>query len=249
MHRIRAWYDGHAQSFAQTEVVELPFIGLDPAAQKRLNDFKLRALTQVDFTNKDVLDFGAGHGRLAFAFPLMRSYTGADYSENLVKLGSSRLRQAGYDRWAQLKHGDCYTFPAPESAFDIVCSLGMFCYLPDPQSMLNKMARHLRPGGVLFVDFRSSSPLYDPVRKLKWKIRQPTGGKTGMWTCRRMVTMLEQAGLSAPRLVMREYPFLGDLHARRGWAWPQSLRDAVAERRAFDMFATEGWAFASKPLR
>jgi hypothetical protein len=98
VHRIRAWYDGHAQSFAGTEVVELPFIGLDSTAQKRLNDFKLRAPSRVEFKGKDVLDFGAGHARLAFAFPSMRSYAGVDYLENLVKLGSRRLREAGYER-------------------------------------------------------------------------------------------------------------------------------------------------------
>lgn len=249
MQNIRAWYNGHADSFAGTDVVELPFIGLDAGAQKRLNDFKLQALGhgRVDFTGKDVLDFGAGHGRLALAFPTMRSYTGVDYSENLVQLGNERLRKAGHGGWAKLNHGDCYKYPAPDSAFDVVCSLGMFCYLPDPQAMLIKMARHLRPGGTLFMDFRSSSPLYDPVRKLKWKIWQPTGGTTGMWTTERMVSMLDNAGLRDAQLVMREYPFLGDLHARKAWAWPLNLRDSMAERRGFDLFATEGWAFARKP--
>jgi len=47
--------------------------------------------------------------------------------------------------------------------------------------------------------------------------------------------------------VMREYPLLGGLYAGRKQDWPLSLRDAIAKRRLFDVFATEGWAFARKP--
>ena len=114
--------------------------------------------------------------------------------------------------------------------------------------MLKSMAFHLRPGGVLFIDYRSSSPLWDPIRTLKWKLHPPTGGKTWAWKRRRTETMLRNAGLTDIRIVMREYPLLGGLYASRKQDWPLSLRDAIARRRLFDVFATEGWAFARKPL-
>lgn len=59
--------------------------------------------------------------------------------------------------------------------------------------------------------------------------------------------MLKNAGLGDIRIVMREYPLLGGLYAERKWDWPLALRNAISERRSFEMLATEGWAFARKP--
>jgi len=250
-HSAHAWYEENAAKFVDTAVVELPFIGMDAERQERLNRFKLSALGRhelVDFTAKHVLDFGAGHARLALAFPTMASYLGVDFSANLVALGEARLKAAGLDGRARLLHADCNTWQGQKDHFDIVCSLGMFCYLPDPEAMLKSMAYHLRPGGVLFIDYRSSSPLWDPIRTLKWKLHPPTGGKTWTWQRRRTEMMFRNAGLEEIRIVMREYPLLGGLYAERKWDWPLALRNAIAERRLFEMFATEGWAFARKPL-
>jgi len=246
-----AWYEDNAAKFVDTAVIELPFIGMDPEGQARLNRFKLAALGRtelVDFTGKHVLDFGAGHARLALAFPEMASYLGVDYSANLIALGEARLKAEHIEDRARLVHADCTTWRGPKEHFDVVCSLGMFCYLPDPEAMLKSMAFHLRPGGVLFIDYRSSSPLWDPIRTLKWKLHPPTGGKTWAWKRRRTETMLRNAGLTDIQIVMREYPLLGGLYASRKQDWPLSLRDAIARRRLFDVFATEGWAFARKPL-
>src|SRR6478752_5471212 len=128
-----AWYEENAAKFVDTAVIELPFIGMDSEGQARLNQFKLAALGDaelVDFTGKHVLDFGAGHARLALAFPEMASYLGVDFSANLVALGEARLKAERLDGRARLVHADCNTWRGPKEHFDVVCSLGMFCYLP-----------------------------------------------------------------------------------------------------------------------
>jgi ubiquinone/menaquinone biosynthesis C-methylase UbiE len=250
-NKAHAWYEENAAKFADAAVIELPFIGMDAEGQERLNRFKLSALGDtglVDFTGKRVLDFGAGHARLALAFPTMASYLGVDFSANLVAIGEARLKAQHLEGRAQLVHADCTTWRGPKEHFDIVCSLGMFAYLVDPEAMLKSMAFHLRPGGVLFIDYRSSSPLWDPIRTLKWRLHSPTGGKTWAWKRRRTETMLRNAGLADIRIVMREYPLLGGLYAGRKWDWPLALRNAISEQRLLEMFATEGWAFARKPL-
>jgi SAM-dependent methyltransferase len=246
-----AWYEKNAASFANAAVIELHFIGRDARHQERLNRFKLWAIDQVasiDFGGKRVLDYGAGHGRLAFAYPTVASYLGVDYSANLVALGQKRFHDARFGDRAQLVCGDVNTWQGPREHFDIVCSLGMFCYLPDPGAILKAMAAHVRPGGVLFMDFRSSSPLWDAVRHVKWKLHPPTGGETRAWKGVETERLMLEAGLVDCRIVMREYPLLAQLYAR-GWEWPLKLRNAMAERPAFNIFGTEAWAFARKPTR
>ena len=91
---IHRWYDDHAHEFAEADVIELPFVGKSREFQERLNRFKLWAVDHggiVDLSGKHVLEFGAGHGRLALTYPDMASYTGVDYSKNLVELGNRRL--------------------------------------------------------------------------------------------------------------------------------------------------------------
>jgi SAM-dependent methyltransferase len=247
-----SWYDDHAESFADAAAIELPFVGMGAGAQERLNRFKLWALDSgeaVRFEGKRVLDFGAGHGRLALAYPEIASYVGVDLSSRLVELGRRRLEKAGLGSRAQLLHADCAGWVGPVEDFDIVCSLGMFCHLSDPLAMLRKMATHLRPGGALFVDWRSASWLSSAVRAVKWKIKPPTGDSPHTWSPEAMERMLHDAGLRDVRLVMREYPMLAGLHAKNGWQWPLDLRNAISEQPALRFLASEGWAFARKAAR
>jgi SAM-dependent methyltransferase len=246
-----AWYEENAAPFTNAKAIEQRFIGMDAESQERLNLFKLWALDRtagIDFTGESVLDLGAGHARLALAFPKMSSYLGVDYSTNLISIGRRRLSEAGLAGHARLEHADCSTWRGAKESFDIVCSLGMLCYFSDPETMIRSMAYHLRPGGTLFFDFRSSSPLLDPIRKLLWKLRPPTSGSAYVWSPARTVAMLRAAGLGEIRIVMREFPLLGPWYANRRWDWPLKVRNAIAENPLFYLFATEAWAFAKKPL-
>src|SRR4029434_809433 len=86
----RAWYEEHAATFAGASAIEFAFVGMDADYQERLIEFQLWALERVasaDFRGKRVLDYGAGHGRLALAYPTVASYLGIDFSANLVALG------------------------------------------------------------------------------------------------------------------------------------------------------------------
>ncbi|MGH8659767.1 MAG: class I SAM-dependent methyltransferase [Gammaproteobacteria bacterium] len=246
---VHAWYDDNAERFADAAAIEIPFVGLSADAQERMNRFKLFAIDHgihVALQGKNVLEFGAGHGRLALAYPSMASYLGVDYSANLVALGTQRLARAGLSDRARLVHGDVLSFAETMAAFDVVCSLGMLTYFPDPEPALRKMSEYLKPGGILFADFRCTSWLYGALRRLKWAIKKPTGGVSYLCHPTAIEAMLARIGLTEIQVVSREFPLLAGLHARQGWDWPLALRNAIADSRGLRMFATDAWVFATK---
>src|SRR5262245_10294881 len=215
---IQSWYDAHASEFIDADVIEHGFVGQSPEFQARLNRFKLWAIDHSGFVNvngKHVLEFGAGHARLALAFPGMASYTGVDYSKKLVALGNERLRKAGLSDRATVVHGDVASFDAPHSHFDVVCSLGLICHFPDPAPIVTKMQMFLRPGGVLFFDFRIASLLYAPLRRLKWALRPPSGGTTFCVHPAYIEALLTGLGFKNVRIRLRELPFLAERYASR----------------------------------
>jgi SAM-dependent methyltransferase len=252
MNDVRAWYDERAAQFRDTVTVEAMFLRLPPDHQRRLTDFKLWLLTrghEVSLRDATVLEFGAGHGRLAVEMPVYASYVGVDLSPRLVEIGNERLRRAGLADRACLVASDCLAYDGPLEAFDVVCSLGMFPYVREPEAVLRKMASHLKPGGRLFLDVRSSSPLYDPIRRLRWRLGMGTRAANPLFSRRRLRTLFAAVGLAELRVVMREYPLLAALFMRKGWEWPLTLRNWLAMHPTLDWMGTECFVFGTKPRR
>lgn len=246
----RQWYDANAQAFADAVAIELPFLGLDAHQQQRLNRMKLWALTEerlVEWRDRDVLEFGAGHGRFAVELPGYRSYLGVDYSENLVRIGQQRLEQLGLQDRARLQFGDCLEFDGPAEGYDLVCCLGMLPYVEQLDAVLRKMAYHTRPGGAILADFRHETPLYSALRAVKWRLRPQTGGGSRAHSKRLLTRALHAAGLTDVKFVMREYPFLDKWYAQRGWDWALDLRQALAHRPWLDWLGMIGFVAARKP--
>ena len=246
---IHRWYDDHAHEFAEADVIELPFVGKSREFQERLNRFKLWAIDHggiVDLSGKHVLEHGGGHGRLALAYPGMASYTGVDYSKNLVELGNRRLERAGLADRAKLVRGDVLTFDDGRQ-YDVVCSLGMMCYFADAVPVVTAMARAVKPGGSLFFDFRNDSWVYSLLRRIKWFLNPPTGGTTYVAHRRVLEETLGRLGFTDVRFVAREFPLLAEHHASSGAKWPLELRNALATSKLARPFATEAWVFAKRP--
>lgn len=247
---VRAWYDRNAVQFKDAIAIELAFTHLTRAEQERLNRFKLWFIQEgalVSLHGKRILEFGCGHGRLALEVGGYESYVGVDFSEPLIEIGRERIAEAGLGDRARLIVSDCLAFEAPPDHFDIVCSLGMFSHVPDPRAVLEKMYFHLAPGGTLFLDGHASSPLYNPLRDLKKRITAGTGGAKTLFRPPQLRALLADIGLIDVRVVMREYPLLGGLYAR-GWDWPMSLRNRLAEHPVLDVLGTTFMAFGRKPL-
>lgn len=243
---IQAWYDGNAQRFAEADCIEEAFTELDAEGQRRLNDFKLHAVRQrITFAGQDVIEFGAGHGRLALAYPDMKRYSGVDYSKELVAIGNRRLAKAGLADRAHIVVGNALDYE-DDHRYDIVCSLGMMAYFPDPTATLTRMFRLVKPGGILFFDFRCNTVPYEAIRRVKWMLQAPTGGRSYTMKERVMRKLVTSLGASEVEIVSREFPLLGGLYAK-GSDWPMRVRDSIAGSTALRQFATEAWVFARRP--
>jgi ubiquinone/menaquinone biosynthesis C-methylase UbiE len=241
-----------ARRYRDLVACDYDFVGLSSEAQQRLNRFKLGALLEghfVEWEGRDVLEFGAGHGRFAVEFKGYRSYLGIESSAPLVKIGEERLSRLGLQGRARLMAGDCLEFSGPEGAFDLVCSLGMFQHFERPEGVVRKMALHAKPGGVVLADFKHATPIYTPLRKLSYAVRQPPAGKgKHAISTRAMREAMLNAGLTDITFVMREYPLLGNWYAVRGWDWALAAREALARRPWLNWVGFLGFVAARKPL-
>jgi len=247
--RYRDWYDRNAAAFSEAVAIELPFLGLDEAAQQRLNRFKLWALFHlVEWRDRDVLEFGAGHGRFAVELPGYRSYLGIDSSANLVKIGTERLARLKLDGHARIQLGDCMKYDAPPGGFDVVCSLGMLPYVDDLPAVIRKMAQCAKPGGTILADFKHRSPLYNVSRVIGSRLRPQTGGGSRAHTKNEIREAMVGAGLGDVMFLMREYPFLAKWYAEKRLDWALGARQFLARRPSFDWLGMTGFVVARKPL-
>jgi 2-polyprenyl-3-methyl-5-hydroxy-6-metoxy-1,4-benzoquinol methylase len=97
----------------------------------------------------EVLDFGCGTGLLSLQFqPLVRSVTGIDSSPGMLAVLEEKVRAQRLTnvttRCIDLEHGDKF-----EGQYDLVMSSMTFHHIRDVQSVLEILARVLKPGGTL----------------------------------------------------------------------------------------------------
>jgi ubiquinone/menaquinone biosynthesis C-methylase UbiE len=121
----------------------------------------LRALGQVTpLEGKDVVEFGAGTGRLTCLLaPVVRTIQAFDASAHMLEVASARLLASGLTNWTT-GVGDHRAIPAENAAADISIAGWSICYLVDwnrtawqgeVEKALAEMRRVLRPGGVLIL--------------------------------------------------------------------------------------------------
>ncbi|RPI34982.1 MAG: class I SAM-dependent methyltransferase [Chloroflexota bacterium] len=110
--------------------------------------------------NRDVIELGAGTGRLTMLLaPLARSLRAFDVSGHMLQVAVTKLQAAG---WSQVQTGvaDHRSLPAPDRSADIVISGWSVCYMvvdypstweQELGRALGEMKRVLRPGGTLII--------------------------------------------------------------------------------------------------
>lgn len=117
----------------------------------------LPALQEVtSFNNKQVVEFGAGTGRLTtLVAPFARSIRAFDISQHMLDLAAQKLTQSGATNW-HTQTADHRRVPAVDHSADVILSGWCVCYVvvDHPQNwqaeidkVLAEMKRILVPGG------------------------------------------------------------------------------------------------------
>lgn len=95
-----------------------------------------------------VLDVGCGPGDLFDSIPTGRlDITGVDLSSEMIEQARQHYPGNRYEV------ADIHSLPFPDDDMDIVTSLGVLEYLPDPSAALNEIRRVIRPQGWFIISF------------------------------------------------------------------------------------------------
>ncbi len=115
-----------------------------------------------------VLDVGCGSGRIGELILRegAREWVGVDFSEPMLALAAARLERFG--ERARIVHGD-FLEVTPEGLYDVVVAVGLFDYIPDPDTFLLRMHELCAPGGSFVSSFPAWTPLKGPLRKLRYE--------------------------------------------------------------------------------
>jgi len=157
-----------------------------------------------------ILDVGSGSGDVAFLAAEMAGpageVIGTDLAPAAVEHANARAQSRGAANVRFLEGNPAeMAFPQP---FDAVVGRLVLMYCPDPVSMLRKLARHLRPGGlIVFQDFdlanaRSLPPAPTFDRALDWIKRTLAATGARLQLGLELYPLYVAAGLPAPSMRM-----------------------------------------------
>lgn len=93
------------------------------------------------------------------------SVIGLDFSQNMLDVGAYKVSQKGVGHIVELVNGDAMKLPYEDNTFDFATIGFALRNVPDIQTVLNEMARVVKPGGKV-VSLEVSKPPFIPYRKL-----------------------------------------------------------------------------------
>jgi ubiquinone/menaquinone biosynthesis C-methylase UbiE len=117
------------------------------------------------------IDLGCGQGRLTLLLsPFCQHITGVDFNPNAVSLAQEYAAQANCLN-THFVQGDVarYVQDIPSASMDFLVLTEVILFLPNFKEVLNEIYRALKPGGKVFISFRSQMHnILDSIRRKQW---------------------------------------------------------------------------------
>ena len=109
------------------------------------------AAAHVNAQGGSVLEVGIGTGlALDFYGPQVR-VTGIDVSAEMLREAEVKARKRGLKTLAGLHQMDARQIAFPDASFDHVAAMHVMSVVPEPERVLDEMARLCRPGGSILI--------------------------------------------------------------------------------------------------
>lgn len=128
-----------------------------------------------------ILDVATGTADLAMAIARANPeavVTGIDIAQQMLDIGTEKVRKAGLDHQISLQQGDAEVLPYPDGAFDAITVAFGVRNFENLDKGLAEMHRTLRPGGTLWVlEFSQPKGWFRPFFLLYFKYLLPFIGR------------------------------------------------------------------------
>lgn len=112
---------------------------------------RILAAEHVNAQGGVVLEVGIGTGlALDYYAPDVR-VTGIDLSAEMLREAEARARKRGLKNLAGLYEMDARQIAFPDASFDHVAAMHIMSVVPEPERVLDEMARVCRPGGSVLI--------------------------------------------------------------------------------------------------
>lgn len=109
----------------------------------------------VDYINSqrgaEVLELGVGTGLALPLYAADKRVTGIDYSEEMLAKAEDQVRDRRLAHVAALRPMDARRLDFLDASFDHVAAMHVVSVVPEPEKVMDEIARVLRPGGHLVI--------------------------------------------------------------------------------------------------
>lgn len=145
-----------------------------------------------DFNCIKVLDVGCGTGTILSLLSKNGSISlsGVDLSEEMLNIAKQKLK----DR-AELKIGDSEQLPWENDTFDTIICTDSFHHYPEPEKVLNEMARVLKSNGHLILGDPSMIPPFRQVAN--WFLKYSKDGDYKIYSKAETSKLLTKCGFDS----------------------------------------------------
>ena len=110
-----------------------------------------------------------GKGTARFTMPLLKNgmkMTICDLSSQMLEVARNNITQAGLEAGLEdVVEGSIYELPFEDGTFDHAISLNVYNHLEHPEVALGQMARVVRPGGTILINYANLRSWYWPAAR------------------------------------------------------------------------------------